>query len=735
MQHYLLKISQAAWRGATIGVIFFSLLIFLVEIFGNLSGAGVLVFGSVTSIIGICIIAIFSAVFILVVQLFARTPWYYQSGVAAAVMISLFSLPTATNEAMFTVFTVVIIFPSLLGGALADAWKRIHQGTQWKLLYKQCLCAVFSICALLFSLYWLTEPGFEDASSVRHQNVLTAHLALPNPGLPGMHAVKTLYYGSGKDLYRPHFGRKAAIKTEPVDGSPFVSGWEGWTGWLRTYFWGFDSAELPLNGRVWYPEGEGPFPLVLFVHGNHTMSEFSDIGYEYLGSLLASQGMITVSVDQNFLNSSFFDQWSSFNENPARGWILLKHLSLWRQWNVDVSNPFFNKVDLENIGLMGHSRGGEAIVTASAFNKLPFFPEDGTIAFDFNFSIKALAAIAPKDGGHMPAGNATPLENVNYFAMHGSHDSDVRSFEGTKAYSRLVFDDGKYWFKAALYVIGANHGQFNEVWDRFDATLPESLFLNLTPLLSNVDQRKVASVYLSAFFKATLNKQEEYIPLFWDARLGKEWLPETLFLNQFEDSRTAFVYSGKKDLNMSTGTMPGSTISQENLTLWRQEKVFLKRGGQLENAIFAGWREKEGSLSIGLPAEFTASLKPSSILIFSLADAHESPEKDDTSLTPWNLPIDFTVEVVDAAGQKASLPISSISYLFPQVTTQVYKANIFDTVDSSEIVFQSFRLPLASFIQENSKLNVEQLRSIRFVFNITPYGVIIFDRIGFTPGA
>jgi hypothetical protein len=71
---------------------------------------------------------------------------------------------------------------------------------------------------------------------------------------------------------------------------------------LRSRYWGFDAANLPLKGRVCYPDGDGPFPLALIVHGNHFMMNDSDPGYDYLGELLAIRGVILVSVDQNFLN-------------------------------------------------------------------------------------------------------------------------------------------------------------------------------------------------------------------------------------------------------------------------------------------------------------------------------------------------------------------------------------------------------------------------------------------------
>src|SRR5262249_54777002 len=149
-----------------------------------------------------------------------------------------------------------------------------------------------------------------------------------------------------------------------------------------------DAAHMPLQGRVWMPEGNGPYPLVLVVHGNHLMEEPSDPGYAFLGEMLASQGFILVSVDENFLNSSLADYVDPFHmrfgdESRARGWLLLEHLKLWRTWSADPHHPLHGKIDMDRIALIGHSRGGEAAAVANAFNKLGHFPDDATLPFDF----------------------------------------------------------------------------------------------------------------------------------------------------------------------------------------------------------------------------------------------------------------------------------------------------------------------------------------------------------------
>ena len=119
---------------------------------------------------------------------------------------------------------------------------------------------------------------------------------------------------------------------------------------------GFGLEGLPLNGLVWYPEGEGPFPLVLIVHGNHAASRSSDPGYEYLGRHLASRGSIAVSVDENFLNGTLLGD-PLGSEMPLRGWLLLEHLAQWQRWNSDSEFPLFGRIDTGAVALLGHSRG------------------------------------------------------------------------------------------------------------------------------------------------------------------------------------------------------------------------------------------------------------------------------------------------------------------------------------------------------------------------------------------
>ena len=405
---------------------------------------------------------------------------------------------------------------------------------------------VGALALAAFTGWWLLKDGqsgkeLANAALERSAQPRSPAEDVADPSKPGSYRVLRLTYGSGSDRHRPEYSRQVTIRTRTVDGSRLIGNWSGRAGWARTRYWGFDVKKLPLQARVWYPDGKGPFPLVLIVHGNHLMEEYSDPGYAYLGELMASRGFIFASVDENFLNSSPGDLTGFPNgglkeENDARGWLLLEHLRLWREWNKTPGNAFSGRVDMDRIGIAGHSRGGEAAAVAGVFNRLPYYPDDGRVRFDFNFNIRSILAIAPVDGQYKPAGEPAKLENVNYFVLHGSWDGDMRSFHGSRVLERTRFKGDGDWFKASLYIHQANHGQFNTVWGRSDSGGPYTAFLNLRPILPAADQQQIARVFISAFLEATLRDRREYRPLLRDWRLGAPWLPKTVYLQKYEEA-------------------------------------------------------------------------------------------------------------------------------------------------------------------------------------------------------
>lgn len=601
-----------------------------------------------------------------------------------------------------------------------------------------------------------------------HATVLSEQrLEAAHPATPGPYEVRRLYYGSGTDRRRPEYRDSVSIVTETVDASKLVS--LGQSAKERNGYWGFTPKEFPINGRAWYPEGEGPFPLVLIVHGNHDMKDFSDPGYGYLGELLASRGYVFASVDMNFINGGIR------NENDGRGWFLLKHIDAFKEFAADEATPFHGKIDFDRIALIGHSRGGEAVGHAAAFNRLSRYPDDASLEFDFNHGIRAIIAIAPVDGQYLPTGRFVPVENVNYMVFHGSHDGDVTSFHGLRLYNRLSFTDNGDYFKTAIYMYRANHGQWNTVWGNKDNGPRSARRLDLRGLIDGEAQREFGEIYISAFLETTLRDDPDYMPLFRDHRVIGGWLPETMYITQFESSSFRPLATFEEDIDVTSGTAHGVTLRGDSLGVWREELLDLRSrnrpttsSSQDNNALWLGWNNRVASDegAVGTPASYTIALPDGLGSEWGLTAASHldlqlgavegqpgprRPADDDanTGAPPAaedaaedsrdevrdedDEPVDLSVVVTDANGESASLRLSDYGPIRRPLETVVRRRNDAESFDNQwELVLQSFSIPLADLVEVNPAFDPARPREIRLVFDRTAAGTVVVDDIGFS---
>lgn len=579
-------------------------------------------------------------------------------------------------------------------------------------------CLAGGLPLLVLTVAFLLD-GWKVEEAPSPPPMTAAPLELPDPAVSGGYRVLTRSYGSGNDR-REEFGDDADWISDPVDGSRLLDGWEGLAGWSRTGYWGVSADALPLQGRVWLPDGQGPFPLVLIVHGNHEMSEYSDTGYAYLGELFASRGILTVSVDENFLNSSIANLIAGPDsgleeESDARAWLLLEHLAAWRRWSADPAHPMFGKADLDRVVLIGHSRGGEAVSEAAVFNRLPRDPDDGTQEFDFNFGIRGVIAIAPVDAQYNPRDRDTVPRDVSYLVIHGSHDADVNAYVGSALYSRLEFADCGDCFKAGLYLLHANHGQFNTSWGRFDAPSPFANLLNVAPLMDAAAQRRVAEVLFSAFLEVVLRGREEYRAFLARPERGARWLPDDVaFLSVYRDARQVVVADFEEDDDLDTATLPGAIVRTAGLSLWKEAEVPLRWEDADTAAVLLGWQGDSSPPMFEIHLSGSTWLAPGMTLSVAAAMATEPPGELEEFEAPAQL--DFDIELVDQDGDTASLAISERRPLYPQTDPVLYKLDAIDQDPATEVVFQRFVFPIADWRSRNPALDASLLRIIRFRF-------------------
>ncbi|MBP8000620.1 MAG: MFS transporter [Chloroflexi bacterium] len=709
-----LKPGKEAQRGIMWGLVGLTLLAAALAGYGLQSGFGTALdtlLGLGVGLVGLAVSLLLTWALLAVLR---PLPWWgVGAGIAAAVAFAYFL--DMDLEAAYPIWLTGLALAILLGWSGGQVFAKKRRWL-WPVL-------ILGAAGQVAFIYAFAHPGTkEHLLNLDLPEPVGFHLDLPDPGQPGAYPVQTLTYGSGTDYYRPEFAAEADWLTEPIAIGQFMGLTEGIEKESREWFWGFDTAAFPRNGRVWYPVGTGPFPLVLMMHGNHNMTDFSDTGYAYLGEHLASHGYIFVSVDANFFNGYLTG--AVGGENDARAWMLLKHLELWQDWNGEVGNPLAGKVDMEHIALIGHSRGGEAVAIAAAFNHLAHYPDNANIRLGFNYGIRAIVAIAPTDEQYRPTGQPLPLEDVNYLVLQGSHDSDVATYNGLRQYQRITFSGEGDWFKAGLYIYRANHGQFNTVWGATDFGWPRRLYLNTEALLRGEEQRQIARVMITAFLNVTLRGQAEYRPVVQDWRYAAAWLPPTYFINQYEDTHFRLLADFEEDVDVTTTTLAGGTSEGWGLSTWREEALTFRNGNAQENqAVRLGWGGSSSWYEITLPEGFASDLTGNDELIFAAAATTTRPDL-----------LDFSLVLTDGAGTAVSLPLSQFALLLPQLPVEhtrwpLYEADRYK--NGSEAVLQTFRLRLGAFAAADPTFNPATLQTIRFHFNQSQSGEIYLDRLGF----
>jgi hypothetical protein len=500
----------------------------------------------------------------------------------------------------------------------------------------------------------------------------------------------------------------------------------------------------PLRGTGYYPSQAGQYPLVLIVHGNHTPTHASHTGYDYLCRLLATHGIIAFSIDENFLNGGVS------GEMGARAIILLRHLQKFREWDTTPGHVLNNKIDLNKIGLSGHSRGGEAITVAKILNTALHNAADPL--HNFNFSIVSLYAIAPVDGqiNNDDMDLATPgtqnypqlpvqLQNVDYFIMHGSHDGDVHSFDGQRTYDR-AFPPGSPvgGWKGLLFVYGANHNYWNQEW--VHANDGSRINSSLTQI-AQIPQQDIAKVYMSAFFQLTLKSVKPYVALFTgDVEFGS--LPAGVTrIHQYNDKDHVDLANYQEDNNAATGSYAGVTIvnppvgmalfsdstitpddwcdsSNNTYYLWNQT-----------NAVIAGWINNSAKYEINIPAGIGPLVNANPYLSFRIGQIYESPASYNTPGAEQDLNIRLNLGMIQTYSW---FNISNFDNLpYPVETIENYYC---PGTNITKSVMKTVRIPLRSFITNHADWNLTDINKITLEVTPSPNqkGLVVIDDIQIT---
>ena len=169
------------------------------------------------------------------------------------------------------------------------------------------------------------------------------------------------------------------------------------------------------------------------------------------------------------------------------------------------------KVDLNKVGTMGHSRGGEGVVRHFLLNQ-----EQGS-----PFGVGGVFPLAPTDFSRFV------INNVPLAVMTGYCDGDVVDLQGVHFYDDARTTCPGIRRRSTRSRTSANHNFYNTVWTpglfpagaaddwvfvRGGESDPQCAVVEEGKRLTDAQQRAVARAYLSGFFLIYLKGQSQFLP-------------------------------------------------------------------------------------------------------------------------------------------------------------------------------------------------------------------------------
>lgn len=479
------------------------------------------------------------------------------------------------------------------------------------------------------------------------------------------------------------------------------------------------------------------YPIVVLVHGNHgawlrtgttTKDEGASTatkevlkdkwvrqveshkGFEYLQRFLASQGIVSVSILTNLAN-----QVSAAVR--MRSEMVLGTLDLLRVDADDPQSRYHGKLDFDNVGLMGHSRGGDCVIDVMKLN-----PDPTRHPGRKPYGIRALCALAPPDQTGAATGSGrldvTDADGVSFLVVYGTQDSDV---DGVRMVGNLdKFGTGFRHYdratapKAMVFIHGATHNRFNTEWDddvgHIEGGRLDGSILSPTAPDPAPRHKQLAREYIGGFFRSVLLGDQAQLDLLTgqtnnslsiDVALQWQLGSPIKVIDEYDPSHLGDLHADAS-VELFAPINPATTLDQHICHHTKALKLPTKSGAKM---FFV---ENPGRD----PEDYTELLFRMA-LVFDLTSA--------TTIVAAAFP-KFTITLKDNVPKTASVSETAVYAANPLARTRpdrhvVDASRLMQTTtttphDVTKLFFETYRVPLSLF----TGVDLHDLDEIRFEF-------------------
>jgi hypothetical protein len=403
------------------------------------------------------------------------------------------------------------------------------------------------------------------------------------------------------------------------------------------------------------------------------------------------------------------------------------------------------KLDLNNVGLMGHSRGGEGVRAAyNLYRESTPNPWPARILGSAPGFIKAVFEIGPTDGqtGFPPA-RVFNADNTKWNTLIPMCDGDVWDTEGVWVFDRMMklTSEATPTQKSTYTVWGANHNFYNTEWQGNDAVGCLGHALLPAEGDGSAAQRQTGVDGLVAFFRANLgpgadaslnrrfNPRYELPATVSDvARIDRGFTPSprTSYSMVFEDFDNADMTNTSGALNEKSadvtvvhGQIPDHHYAGQSGTA---DPTGLRAGIISWSSAGSGVYFQSNWRNAGQPG----------VNVFGYPMLDFRVSRQQSTMNPSG-PTNFSVQLVMSDGT-LSRPVKLCAYSTLTGPVGGYKpvfnsaGEIVGFAADPRPILQTVRIPVGDFISAD----VSKIRGVRFSFDETSSGAIYLTNIRFS---
>lgn len=520
---------------------------------------------------------------------------------------------------------------------------------------------------------------------------------------------------------------KAAIKTTPI-----VTDYNVGIGEIPQRR--FEPIKYEVSGVIGVPEESGQYPLVMILHGNHRFDNVNDAtksrGFTYLVEELASNGYVAMSINatavhymNNGVKNEGIEEPDGYERLKPIVDFQLDYLSkAVNGGSVDYGVNLKNKVDMDNINLIGHSRGGENL----------FYIYENLKQQDEAHKIKSILAIEPTNMFIRD----WKVADVPTAIVLGEVDGDVTSQDGEAIYSEIIENNNRKSIAHIVYLYGANHSFFNDNLERDDALIIEENKDNITQL-EKANQQEFLEKYAIDFINLVNDRKTNELDFKFDNEShdkiygyevsSRSFVPEYLELIDLEYEL------GDKVFNESMG------FSQTNVVVNNTAFEIETNGAEVSYVIDTPMAIYPNTSGLFNTIGGAIKIKPLTNIIWKDKNAKVSIDTDKVDFTSYNTLVleaamdssssyngdatSFHLVLEDSKGKTSKVKLDDRFRGLRKLKGSVIES-MYGDYWSRPVAFSSITIPLEKF----EGVDISKVSKASFVFDENNTGSIFINK-------